>query len=524
MFRRNEERSDFERDSKSRPPEPQSVAWGLLLIPAVAQLLLHLLTTGNFGIFRDEYYYLACAERPAWGYVDHPPFSIWVLRAWTEIFGDSVHSIRVLPGLCGAGMIVLAGATAAQMGGGRWAQLVAGIGLAVNAGLVVVGGFYSMNAFDFLFWLGAYYLVIRIARTGDGKHWIAFGLVVGLGLFNKIGLLVLGAALVIGLAATSNRRHFADRRLYLGGAIAIAFLVPYAIWNGFHGGAALEFIENAKLGKIVGFTPWEYLTENILQATPSTLPVWAGGLAWVLFARSARSYRIVGLMFLATFALLVLQKSKPYYFATSFPVLVAAGGVAWERWTDGRRWRWARWVVVLLLISGGAVIAPMIVPLLSPEKTLAWGQRVGISPKPQEVSHTSPLPQYFSDRFGWENLASVVADVYGGLSVEDQERCVVLGQNYGHVGAIEYWSKQYDLPPAYATHNNYWFWGPPPQDTELVIVVSGDPEVLRSLFEQVTEVGVAKTQDALESSMTIWLCIGLRRPFEEIWAEYRNFG
>lgn len=509
---------------ESRPLDAQPIAWVLLLIPALAQLVAHLFTNGNFGIFRDEYYYLACAERPAWGYVDQPPFSIWVLGAWTSIFGDSVHSIRILPALCGAGMVVLTGATAAQLGGGRWAQLIAGIGVAVNAGLLVVAGFYSMNAFDFLFWLGAYYCLIRIARTGDGKGWIAFGLVVGLGLFNKIGLLVLGAALVLGLVATRQRRHFADKRLYAGGALALVFLVPYAIWNQLHDGAAVEFIQNAKAGKIAAFTPWEYLTENILQASPITLPLWAGGLVWLLFARSARSYRIVGLMFLATYALLVLQKSKPYYFATSFPVLIAAGGVAWEQWTRGRRWIWARWVLTLVVTAGGAALAPLVVPLLSPAQTLAYSQRLGIAPKPQEVSHTSALPQHYSDRFGWEHLASVVADVYGGLSVEDQDRCVVLGQNYGHAGAIEYWSQKYDLPAAYATHNNYWFWGPPPADTELVIVIRGDPELLRTLFEDVVEVAVAETPDALESRMTIWLCTGLRRPLGEVWGEYKSFG
>lgn len=510
--------------SEPGPPGAKPVAWGLLLIPAVVHCLLHLFTSGNFGIFRDEYYYLACAERPAWGYVDQPPLSIWILGAWAAVFGDSVHSIRVLPALCGAATVLLAGVTTAQLGGGRWAQLLAGVGVAVNAGLLVIAGYYSMNAFDFLFWLGAYYLVIHVVRTGDGKAWIAFGLVVGLGLFNKIGLLVLGAALAIGLVVTRHRRQFGDWRLYAGAALALAFLVPYVVWNQLHDWAALEFIANAKAGKITSFSPWEYLTENILQANPLTVPVWIAGLSWLLFARSARSYRIVAVMFLATYALLVVQQSKPYYFATSFPVLLAAGGVAWEQWTDTGRWRWARWAVLFVMVTGGVMIAPMTVPLLSPERTLAWGQRLGIAPKPQERSHTSPLPQYFSDRFGWENLARAVAGVYGELSVEDRERCVVVGQNYGHAGVIEYWSKQYDLPPAFATHNSYWFWGPPPDDTEVVIVIRGNPETLHELCEEASEVAVAETPEALESSMRIWLCVGPRRPLSEIWGERKSFG
>ena len=66
-------------ENESGVRQAQPVAWGLLLIPALAQLVLHLVTNGRFGIFRDEYYYLACAQRPAWGFVDQPPFSIWML-------------------------------------------------------------------------------------------------------------------------------------------------------------------------------------------------------------------------------------------------------------------------------------------------------------------------------------------------------------------------------------------------------------------------------------------------------------
>jgi hypothetical protein len=508
----------------SRPPEAKPVAWGLLLVPAVAQCLLLLSTSGNFGVFRDEYYYLACAERLAWGYVDQPPLSIWLLAGWTWLFGDSVHSIRILPALCGAGTVLLTGATAARLGGGRWAQLLAGVGVAVNAGLLTIGGFYSMNAYSFLFWLAAYYLVIQVARTGDGKVWLAFGVVVGLGLFNKIGLLVLGAALAIGLVVTQHRRQLADWRLYAGGALALAFLSPYAIWNQLHDWPALEFIANAKAGKIVSFSPLEYLIENILSANPLTVPLWVAGLAWLLLARSGRRYRIVAVMFLATYVLLVLQRSKPYYFATSFPVLFAAGGVAWEQWTNAARRPWARWALVSLLVVGGVVIAPMAVPLLSPEGTLAWYQRLGVMPKPQEHSHTSPLPQILSDRFGWKNLAREVAQVYAELPVETRHRTIVVGQNYGHAGAIEYWSREYDLPPAFSTHNNYWLWGPPPDDTAALIVIRGNPETLGELCEEVTEVAVAETPEALESLMRIWLCAGLRRPLSEVWNEYKSFG
>jgi 4-amino-4-deoxy-L-arabinose transferase-like glycosyltransferase len=509
--------------SSAGATNPQPVAWGLLLIPAVAQLLLHLLTNGRYGIFRDEYYYLACASRPALGYVDQPPLSLWILGAWRGVFGDSVHSIRVLPALCGSGLILLTGAVAAQLGGGRWAQLLAGLAAAIGAAGLVICGFYSMNSYDLLFWTAAYYLLIRIARSGDGRLWLWLGLVAGFGLLNKVGMLVFGAALVIGLLATKHRRHFRDRRLYLAGGIALVFLLPYVVWNATNDWPTLEFIENAKRYKISAVSPLGFLGENILEANPVTLPLWLGGLAWLFLAPRARRFRLVALMVVATWVILVVQKSKPYYFASSFPVLMAAGGVAWERWTKGRWWRWARWAMVANLIVGAAVFLPIAVPVLSPEGVARYQERTGINPAAQEVGHTSTLPQHFSDRLGWEELARAVSEVYTSLPEDERKRCVAIGGNYGHAGALEYWSKRYPLPPVACPHNNYWFWGPPDADRDVVIGIRGSRESWEELFDEVVEAGVSETPYALESHITIWVCRGPRRPIDEIWERYKSF-
>ncbi len=500
------------------------VAWLPLLTVAAAQLLLHLFTTGNYGVFRDEYYYLACADRPAWGYVDQPPFSIWVLAAWKAIFGDSVHSIRLLPALCGSALIVLVGAVAARLGGGKWAQLFGGAGSAIGAAGLVICGFYSMNCYDFLVWTGAYYLLIRVAEDGDGRWWPWLGLVLGIGLFNKIGVLVFGLALTAGILATRLRRHLLDRRLYLGGATAMLFLLPYVLWNAAHDWPTREFIDNAKQYKIAVISPLDFLAENVLEANPVTVPLWLGGLLWILFARPAKPYRIVGLMFVVTWAFLVMQKSKPYYFASSMPVMMAAGGAAWERWTSAGRWRWARWAMAANLGLGLMVFLPLGLPVLSPSDLDAYQKRLGMVPNTGEVGHDSELPQYFSDRFGWPNLARVVAEVYAGLPAGDREHAIVLGRNYGHSGALEYWSKEYDLPPVYGRHNNYWLWGPPPAGEQTVVIAIGfETETLEEIFGEVVEAGVAETQWAMESHLRIYVCRGLKRPIEEVWAEAKVF-
>jgi len=62
----------------------------LLITLALVKLFIHLAVniTGGYGIFRDEFYYIACTEHMDWGYVDQPPFSIAMLWLNRLLFGD----------------------------------------------------------------------------------------------------------------------------------------------------------------------------------------------------------------------------------------------------------------------------------------------------------------------------------------------------------------------------------------------------------------------------------------------------
>ena len=73
----------------------------------------------SYGYFVDELYYLACAKRPAAGYVDHPPLAPLVLRLVTAVLGESLLAVRLLPAASGALVVVLTGWIAHRLGGSR---------------------------------------------------------------------------------------------------------------------------------------------------------------------------------------------------------------------------------------------------------------------------------------------------------------------------------------------------------------------------------------------------------------------
>ncbi len=497
----------------------------LLLLPA-AKLALHLASHRGYGYFRDEFYYLACAARLAPGYVDHPPLSIVLLRVVRELLGDSLLAVRLLPALAGAATLLLVGLITKEMGGGRLAQTLAMTGALVAPVYLSFGHFYSMNAFDILCWAGAAYLVVRLLAGGPPVLWPWLGLVLGLGLLNKISVLWLGFGLFCGLLATSRRRDFLTRWPWLAALVACAFCLPYLIWQLAHGWPTLEFIRNATQQKMVAVAPLAFLRGQAFAMNLVALPLWLGGLAWLLVTRAGSRFRALGVAYLAVFALLLASgSSRAGYLAPAYTWLLAAGGVALEAAASrtGRRWLGPAALVVLIL--GGLWRAPLALPVLSVPAYVRYAAALGVAPATAERKALSRLPQFYADMHGWESIVDTVARVHSGLAPERRARSIVFTPNYGVAGAIELLGPARGLPPVYSGHNNYWFWGPPQQVDPVVIIVGGEGEEHQELFTSVERAAVTDCGDCMpyENGNPVYVCEGLRRPVPELWPLLKHF-
>ena len=140
---------------------------------------------GPYGYFIDELYYIACAKRLAWGYVDHPPLSILLLAAVRSALGESLLALRLLPALATAVTALVGGLLARRLGGGPFAQALATLATATAPVFLVLGTFYSMNAFELLLWPVVGFILVSILGLDWPRGWLLVGALVGLGLENK---------------------------------------------------------------------------------------------------------------------------------------------------------------------------------------------------------------------------------------------------------------------------------------------------------------------------------------------------
>ncbi len=503
----------------------EPLALGLLAAIAFVQLFLHLITAGNYGIFRDEFYYLECADHLAWGYVDHPPFSIAVLAAVKTVLGDSVLAIRLLPALLGAVLILLAGLITTELGGGRFAQVVAAIAVLIAPHFTVMSGYYSMNAIDLVIWALAAYLLARLVATGNRRWWLLIGIVIGLGLLNKLSAVFLAAGIGGGILFTPQRRHLRQREIWIAAAIAALVVLPHVIWQVTNGWPTLEFIRNAQTYKIARLSPGDFLDSQVLDANPANVVVWVSGLVYLLASRRGRPFRLLAFLYIAPLAIFLATRSKPYYLAPAYSVLFAAGGCALEQWSARPRLRWIAPAVIVLQVAGGAIAQPLTRPFLPARDLIAYQERLGLSPSSQERHVMGRLPQHFADRFGWKEMTEVVASIYSGLPADERKECTILASNYGEAGAINYFGRSFGLPRAVSGHNNYYLWGPGQPSPRVIISVGFAREDLAPYCETVELAARIESPNAMpyEDDLPVYVARGLKFPLSAAWRRAKLF-
>jgi Dolichyl-phosphate-mannose-protein mannosyltransferase len=504
--------------------------WRVLGLLVGVKLLLHLFTANAYGFFRDELYFLDCARHMGWGYVDDAPL-IAVYAKVALLLGGSLPAVRLLPALAGAGKVALSMVLARQMGGGRFAQGLTGLCVLSVPVYLGMDSILCVGAFEPLFWMGCAALLVEIVfrgeGRGDGRLWLWFGVVAGLGLENKYAMLAFGLAALVAILLTPLRREFRRPWIWAGGLIALLIFLPTLLWQVRHGYPLLEDMANIRrLGKNVVLGPWAFVRQQIQILNPLLFPIWFAGLWSLLFGRQSR-LRVLSLLYLGMLAMMMGLHAKDYYLAAIYPMLFAAGAVAVEDWLARLAWTrgrvWPKAVLLSAIVVVTAVLIPALLPFLSPGRMLAYQQAIGIKSAKLEVHHEGPLDQRLSDQFGWPELVAEVAQIYQSLPPEERANTAIYAANYGEAGAINHLGPMCGLPQAICAHQAHSLWTPPARDYSTYICLGCD-EGLSRVFESVQVVAVHHHPWGMaEENRPIYLCRGPKQSIRGLWPSLKHW-
>ena len=517
-------------ETNGRPSPTESTRHGwfssgaaIALYIAAGSFLAHMLTAGRYGYFRDELYYLACARHLAFGYVDQPPLIALLTWLTVHTIGNSLQALHFLPALAGAAIVWLTAMIAREFGGGRFGQGLAATSIALAGVFLTNAHLLTMNVFEPLFWMGCAYLVICIIKKQNQRPWLWFGVLAGVGLENKYSMALFGLAVLVGPLLTAERKAFRFPWIWLAGAMAFVIFLPNLLWNIHHHWPFIELMHNVRAsGRDIVRGPLAFLGEQIFMMSPLNFPIWLAGLFFLFFAPEGKRFRVLGWTFLMVVVTTMLLHGKGYYSAPAYPMVLAAGAVVIERMARNRHW--LKPATVAALVAGTAPLLPLMIPILPLETYVHYQERLHLAPPATEKSHLrSPLPQYYSDDLGWEEMTAVAAEAYDRLPFGLRSVTAVYAQNYGEAGAIDFFGPKYGLPRAISGHQNYYLWGPR-QFKGLSMIVLGDTrEHLEKYFGQVVHAGTFGVPYSLERG-PVWVCTQPRGwNLQQIWPTLKKW-
>jgi hypothetical protein len=480
-------------------------------------VLAHLLTASRYRIFRDELYYIACARHLGGGYVDHPPLIAWITWIVLHTIGSSLLALRLLPALASGLLVWMTARIAQEWSGGRDAQFLAALSIAPVPIYLLLQHWLTMNAFEPLCWAGIFWAASRLILRQEPRYLVLIGALAGIGLENKYSIVFPLVGLLFGILLTPERKWLRSPYLAISVGVAVMLFLPNLLWLVHHGFPFIEFESHSRQSDSrILRGPVSFLLDQARIMNPVLAPLWLLGLAW-FFTKEGKALRPIGIAALFVILLLLGLQAKNYYVSPVYPVLFASGAVFLERLSARRAW--LRVAYPLCILVSGLALAPLVMPILSPSRFLAYHRLWhDFTPVVFENEPERPLPQYFSDEFGWEAMTQTTAQIFHHLPPQEQPHTAIFANDYGEAAAIDFFGPRYGLPASISKAETYWLWGPRQYDGLSVIVLGSDGRGDREHFRSVEPAGTVNSDYSREDERyTIFMCRGMNPPLAALW-------
>ncbi len=410
------------------------ILFGFVIAKMVLQyMLIHPV----YDLHRDEYLHLDQAKHPAWGYLSVPPVTSWIsaIIGW---LGNGVFWVHFFPALFGALTIVVVWKTIEALGGNLFACVLGATAILLSV-LVRINILYQPNSLDVLSWMLIYFALIKYIST-QKRHWLLLcALFIAVGILNKYNVAFLLLGLLPAILISPQRKLLIQPAFFVAFGLALLLVLPNLYWQYQHHFPVVTFLKKLSSSQLVNVKTSDFIKEQVLFFMGSLFIIVAAFIAFFRYP-PFKPYRFFFYSFCFTIGLFIYNKAKGYYAIGLYPVYIAFGSVYLACLFKRKKLRWLQPASIV-------VIALMFLPLLKiafPNKTPAAiindpaaYKAMGLLRWEDGKNHS--LPQDFADMQGWRELAAKTDSAYS--TVANEGYTIVLCDNYGQAGAINYYSK-----------------------------------------------------------------------------------
>jgi 4-amino-4-deoxy-L-arabinose transferase-like glycosyltransferase len=337
----------------------------LILLLIVVLIVVRGVVAAITPLAFDEAYYWQWSKNLAWGYYDHPPIIAFMVRAGTELFGDTSLGVRFVAFLLSIVATVAVWRAGAILLESEHAGALTALAFSVMPMIGVETLVATPDAPQIAAAAVLLYVLAKIVQTENGAWWIAAGAVSGFALLSKYTGFFLGLGMLFWLLAVpSQRRWLVSPWPYIGGVLAFLMFAPVVLWNANHDWLSFR-LQFGRVGT-GGFTLrflGEFLAGQLGLASPFIAILGVAGLVSIARQRNPKLALVTALMIpaLAFFLWQSLrsrvQGNWPSFLYPAFAVAAVAAYLnpALQSWR-GLRWS-AQAVMPTALFMVGVIYA-----------------------------------------------------------------------------------------------------------------------------------------------------------------------
>jgi hypothetical protein len=408
---------------------------GFIILKFVLQCIL---ISPEYDLQRDEYLHLDQAHHLAWGYLSVPPVTSWFSYLIYQL-GNSVFWVKFFPALFGALTLFVVWKTIEVLKGNLYA-LILGATCILFSSLLRINTLYQPNSLDILCWTGFYYVIIQYFITEKTK-WLYIGAIVfAFGFLNKYNILFLLLGLLPALLLSKQRQVLAKKDVYLALLLGLLLILPNLLWQYNNQFPIVHHMKELAETQLVNVDRIGFLKEQLLFFIGGFFVILAGLYA-LLFYKAFDKFKFFFTSIIFTLLIFIYFKAKAYYAIGLYPIYIAFGAVFLS---NILKTGWKRFLQPVFIIIPLLFFIPMYnlaFPNKSPEYIVKHPEKYKkLDMLRWEDGKDHALPQDFADMLGWKELARKTDSVYATLP--NQDKTLVLCDNYGQAGAINYYTKK----------------------------------------------------------------------------------
>lgn len=420
---------------------------------ALKFILQYILINPEYELHRDEFLHLDQAHHPAWGYRSVPPLTS-LFSGLIFLLGGGVFWVKFFPALFGALTMLIVWKCIEQLKGNLFALCLGATGVLISA-LLRLNMLYQPNSFDVLCWTGLYFMIISYFNT-ENRKWLYYAAIIfALGFLNKYNIIFLLAGLFPAILLGKERKLLLKTDFYFSVLLGLLLIFPNLLWQYKNDFPVFAHMKELAETQLVNVNRLDFLKDQILFFTGSIFTIIAGLIALRIY-EPYRKFRFLFWSMLFTLSIFIVLKAKAYYAIGLYPIYIALGAVYLGHLLRTNRLKYLRVFALAVPALFFFPLYKLAFPNRSPEYIVQNPKRYQETGQLRwEDGKNHALPQDYADMLGWKELAQKTDSLHS--LVPDTEQTLVLCDNYGQAGAINYYTKRGLRAVSFNADYLYWF-------------------------------------------------------------------